>query len=150
VRHQVSHSLPVFNISLLTIRGLKTLFLAHAKSGALRPQQAMSGQLLAQMVQATLGVLTGQRGSQPALLPAAAILLRNLAASDRAAFTAAVQSLASATDSPAAAQQLLRAAATLMDRVNFALFDRDQEEIFRENVKSFVLETRGIGLINHA
>ena len=125
---------------------MKTLFLAHARSGALRPQQAMSGQLLGQLVQATLGVLTGQRGSQPTLLPAAAILLRNLAASDRASFGSALQALAAATGSPAAAQQLLRAAGTLMDRVNLTLFDRDQEEIFRENVKSFVLETRGIGI----
>ncbi len=105
----------------------------------------MSAQLLVQLVQSTLGVLTGQRGSQPTLLPAAAILLRNLAASDRAAFGVAVQALANSTGSPASAQQLLRAAGTLMDRVNLALFDRDQEEIFRENVKSFVLETRGIG-----
>ncbi len=132
-------------VQLCAIKGLKSLFNAHARYGVLRQQQAMSSALVAQLIQAAFALLMQQRSSQPALLPAAALLLRNLVASDRAAFTTAVQALAAAAGSPGATQHVLRAASTLMDRVNLAVFDREQEELFRENVKAFVLETRGMG-----
>ena len=59
-------------------------------------------------------------------------------------FSAALRQMANSAATPSGAATFQRAGVALFDRVNLSSFEKEQEELFRDNVKAFVLETRGI------
>ena len=128
---------------LAALKGLRELFSAHAQRGVLQPQSGMSSKLVTVLVLDVLGLLLA-RSSPTALLPPASLVLLSLAACDPSAWNAAMQELASRASSPAALQVVARATQGLLRGVQPNNLDRNQEELLRENVKAFVLETRGV------
>jgi hypothetical protein len=135
--------LPDEKCQLAALKGLKELFSAHAQRRVLQPQTAMSSSVVQSLIFDVVGLLVA-RASPTALLPTASLVLLALAACDAAAWNAAMQQLSLLASTPASAQMVARAAQGLLRGVNPSSFDRGQEELLRENVKAFVLETRGV------
>jgi hypothetical protein len=135
--------LPDEKCQLAALKGLKELFSAHAQRRVLQPQTAMSSSVVQSLIFDVVGLLVA-RASPTALLPTASLVLLALAACDAAAWNAAMQQLSLLASTPASAQMVARAALGLLRGVNPSSFDRGQEELLRENVKAFVLETRGV------
>lgn len=130
-------------IQRCAVKGLKELFSSHARNGTLLKQAAMNSGVVTNVILVTFRLLV-QNGSLTRILPSCSAMLMSLIMADRPAWITACKQFASSASTPNGAAHVLRACMAVTENVNFTSPGREMEEMFRENIKAFVLETRGI------
>lgn len=131
------------SVQKCVIKGFKELFSSHAKYGVLKDQQAMNSGVIVTLVLCGFELLL-QKGAQSRLIDGCAVMLLSLLASDRGAWKTAIGKLASQASSSTGSEVVLRSCSTLVEGLSSLQICRENEEKFRESLKTCIAELRGI------